>query len=191
MGPAMRTVTFWEGVVIALLASVVGNIGFFALTFFCSDDFALRMLISGLAFVYLFYLFSRSRERTGRIIAMPSWLMLIGALWFFYPPLSLFLIIHVLAVWLIRCLYFYRSLLACLADLGLAALSVASAFWALHHTGSLFLAFWCFFLLQALFIYIPTGAKHPNPEIASKSETDFKRAYQAAEAAVRKLSTIN
>lgn len=187
----MKTVTFWEGVVIALLASVVGNIGFFALTFFCTDDFTLRMLISGLASAYLFYLFSRSRERTGRIIAMLSWLILIGALWFFYPPLSLFLIFHVLSVWLIRCLYFYRSLLACLADLGLTALSVASAFWALYHTGSLFLAFWCFFLLQALFIYIPTGAKHPNPEIASKSETDFKRAYQAAESAVRKLSTIN
>jgi hypothetical protein len=78
-----------------------------------------------------------------------------------------------------------------LADLGLNTLSIASAFWVLHHTNSLFLTFWCFFLLQALFIYIPTGIDRLNNDdtTLSNSETDFNRAYQTAEAVVRKLST--
>jgi hypothetical protein len=191
MGRIMKTVTFWEGVGIALLASVFGSIGFFALTFFCPDDFALRLLISGLAFAYSLYLLNRSQKSVGRILVMLAWFVLLAMLWLFYPPLTPFLLLHVLVVWLVRCLYFYGSLFASLADLALAALSIASAFWALQHTGSLFLTFWCFFLVQALFVYIPTGNTHQNPGIANTSETEFKRAYQTAEAAVRKLSSFN
>ncbi len=187
----MKTVTFSEGVVIALLASMFGSIGFFALTFFCPDNFAIRLLISGLAFAYSLYLLNRSQKSVGRIMVMLAWFVLLVTLWLFYPLLTLFLLLHVLAIWLVRCLYFYSSLFASLADLGLGALSIASAFWALYYTGSLFLTVWCFFLVQALFVYIPTGNNRPNPDRASTSETEFKRAYQTAEAAVRKLSTFN
>lgn len=187
----MKTVTFWEGVVIALLASVFSIMGYYALTFFCPDDFAVRLLISGLAFAYSLYLLNRSQKSVGRILLMLAWFVILVTLWLFYPSLTLFLLVHVLAIWLVRCLYFYGSLFASLADLGLATLSVASAFWALHHTNSLFLTVWCFFLVQALFVYIPTGKKRPNADRASTTETDFKRAYQTAETAIRKLSTFN
>lgn len=187
----MKKVTFWEGVGIALLASVLSSIGFFALTFLFSENCAIRMLISGLTTAYIFYLFSRSKERIGRLTITFSWFLLLGTIWFFYPFFGLFLTSHLIAVWLIRSLYFYTRLLSSLADLGLNALSIASAFWALHHTNSLFLTFWCFFLVQALFIYIPTGIEGLNTDdtILSNSKTDFNRAYQAAEAAARKLST--
>ena len=187
----MKTVTFFEGVVIALLASLFGSIGFFALTFFCPSEFTLRLLISALAIVYCLYMLNRSRKSVGRIMVMLAWFTLLVTLWLIFPPLTLFLLLHVLAIWLVRCLYFYSSLFASIADLGLGAFSVASAFWALHHTGSLFLTVWCFFLVQALFVFIPTGIKRPNVDKASTSETDFKRAYQIAEAAIHKLSTFN
>lgn len=189
----MKKVTFWEGVVIALIGSVIGSIGFFALWFLFSEDCAFRLLISGLAFAYSLYLLSRSRERTGRITVMSIWFMLLVMLWLFYPPLTLFVIVHVLAIWLVRSLYCYASLFSSLVDLGLNTLSISSAFWALHHTGSLFLTFWCFFLVQALFVYIPTGIKYPNPDKAAipNSASDFKRAHRTAEAAVRKLSSYN
>ena len=189
----MKKAIFWEGVVIALLGSVIGSIGFFALTFMFSEDCAIRLLISGLAFVYSLYLLSRSQERTGRITVILIWFILLVMLWLFYPPLTLFVVLHVLAIWLIRSLYGYASLFSSLADLGLNALSIASAFWALHHTSSLFLTFWCFFLVQAVFVYIPTGIKRPNHDKAAipNSETDFNHAYQTAEAAVRKLSSYN
>jgi hypothetical protein len=189
----MSKVTFWEGVVIALLASVIGSIGFFALTVLFSEDCSIRLLTSGLAIVYSLYLLSRSQERTGRITVMLSWFILLAMLWLFYIPLALFLMLHVLAIWLIRSLYCYASLFSSLADLGLNAFSLSSAFWALHHTGSLFLTFWCFFLVQALFVYIPTGIKRPNPDKESivDSESTFNHVYQTAEAAVRKLSSFN
>jgi hypothetical protein len=187
----MKKVTFWEGVFIALLTSVIGSISFFALTLSLSEDFAIRLLISGLAIAYMLYLIRRSQECTGWITLMLTWFILLAMLWLFYPPLTLFLVLHVLAIWLVRSLYSYASLFSSLADLGLNAFSIASAVWALHHTGSIFLTFWCFFLLQALFVFIPTGIKRQNPDLTSNSETDFNRAYQAAEAAVRKLSTFN
>lgn len=187
----MKTVTFWDGVVVALLASVIGGIGFFGLTFLMPEDCSIRLLISGLATAYVHYLLCRSQERTGLITLMLTWFILLATLWLFYPPLTLFFVLHVLAIWLVRSLYSYASLFSSLADLALNAFSIASAAWALHHTGSLFLTFWCFFLLQALFVYIPTGVKSQNPVLTGNNETDFNRAYQAAETAVRKLSTFN
>jgi len=186
----MKKTTFWNGVVIALLAGLIGSIGFFALSSLFSEDSTFRLLISGFVFVYIFYLLSRSQECIGRITVMLSGFILLAILWLFYPPLILFVALHVLAIWLVRSLYCYASLFSSLADLGLNALSIASTFWALHHTGSLFLTFWCFFLVQALFVYIPSGIKRTNLDKAAipNSESNFKHAYQAAEAAVRKLS---
>lgn len=189
----MSKVTFWEGVVIALIASVIGSIAFFALSVLFSEDCTIRLLTSGLAIAYSLYLLSLSQERTGRVTVMLTWFVLVMALWLFSPPLSLFLILHVFVIWLIRSLYCYASLFSSLADLGLNALSLSSAFWALHHTGSLLLTFWCFFLVQALFVYIPTGIKRPRPDKENivNSESTFNHAYQTAEAAVRKLSSYN
>jgi hypothetical protein len=189
----MKKVTFWNGVVFALLGSLIGSIGFFAFTFVFSEDCTIRLLTSGLALAYILYLLINSQERTGRITVLGAGFILWIMLWIIYPPLTVFIVLHVLAIWLIRSLYRYASLISSLADLGLNALSIASALWALHHTGSLFLTFWCFFLVQALFVYIPTGIKKANlaKDDIPDSESDFNRAYQTAEAAVRKLSTLN
>jgi hypothetical protein len=165
----------------------------FVLSFLFSEDCVFRLLISGLAFVYILYMLSRSQERNGRITVMSIWFMQLIMLWLFYPPISLFVILHVLAIWLVRSLYCYASLFSSLADLGLNTLSISSAFWALHHAGRLFLTLWCFFLVQALFVYIPTGIKRPSLDkiVIANNASDFKRAYQKAEAAVRKLSSCN
>jgi hypothetical protein len=189
----MKKPTFWEGVIVALLASITGAIGFFALSFLFTEDMAIRLVISGLAFFYSLYLLSRSGERIGRITVMLLWCILSAAVWLFGPPLILFLILNVLSIWLIRSLYFYSRLFISLADLGLCLFGIASAFWTLHHTGSPFLTFWCFFLIQALFVAIPAGNKQTfaDEAILSNSKVEFERAYQAAEAAVRKLSTLH
>ncbi|MGZ8160911.1 MAG: hypothetical protein ACXWT4_19200 [Methylobacter sp.] len=189
----MKKPTFWEGVVIALLASLTGAIVFFALSFLFTEEIAIRLVISGLAFFYSLYLLSRSGEHIGRITVMLLWCILSAAVWLFGPPPTLFLTLNVLSVWLIRSLYHYSRLFSSLADLGLCLFSITSAFWALHHTGSTFLTFWCFFLTQALFAVIPTGNKQTfaDETALSNNEVEFKRAYQAAEAAVRKLLTLH
>lgn len=187
----MKKPMFWEGVVIALLASSIGVIGFFAATLLLSGECAIRLLINALALAYGVYLLGRSRERLGRITVLVSWCLVSIVAWLFNPPLELFLIVQVLAIWLIRSLYFYGSLFLSLADLGLSLFATASALWALDRTGSLFLSIWCFFLIQALFVVIAAGNRQSQKGSVNPpdSEDQFKRAYQAAEAAVHKLST--
>jgi hypothetical protein len=188
-----KTATFWEGVTIALIASIVGSIVYVALSSFLTEDLVIRLLISGLTIAYLLYLLARTKECVGRISVLFLWLIFIGALWVFPPPLSLFLIAHIFTVWLTRALYFCASLISALADLGLNAFSIAAAFWACHHTGSVFLSLWCFFLVQALFVCIPGGAKKSSPGNSTSAghDAEFNRAYWAAEAAIRNLSTYD
>ena len=189
----MKKLTFWNGVVFALLGSIIGSIGFLALTFLFSEDCAIRLLVSGMTLAYILYLLIYSQERIGRITVLGAWIIAWVILWLFYPPLILFLVLHVLSIWLIRSLYCYTSLFSSLADLGLIVLSMASAFWALQRTESLFISVWCFFLVQALFVYIPKSIKQPNLDetVIPDRESEFNRAYQTAEAAVRKLLTFN
>lgn len=189
----MKKPTFWEGVFIALLASTAGAVGYFALTVIFPEAFAIRLMFCGLAFAYGVYLLSRSRERIGRILVLLAWSILSAAVWLFDPALTSFLMVQLLSIWLVRSLYFHSRLLSSLADLGLCLLGIATAAWVLLHTRSLFLAIWCFFLIQALFVAIPSGNKQTPAEMANlaNTEAEFKRAYQAAEAAVRKLSTLN
>jgi hypothetical protein len=188
----MKQPTFFEGTVVALIASVAGGVLYTALTTQFAGGAVLRLLIAGIALGYIIYLFSRSRERIGRLTALGFWAIAAGATWWLAPSLSMYLLVHLGLIWLIRSLYFYSSVLSALADLGLAGLGLAAAVWASIHTGSLFLGIWCFFLLQALFVAIPASlerkASHRQP--VPDHEDRFQRAHRAAESAVRKLSSI-
>ncbi len=186
-----KSVTFFEGVIVALISSFIGSVGYFVLSSMFSDSFIIRLLISGFSLGYILYLLSRSKERIGRLTVIVSWSVIAMATWFFWPSITLFVLIHLITIWLVRSMYFYSSLFASLADLGLNGLSVATAFWAASYTGSLFLTIWCFFLTQALFVAIPTSIKQStsNRSTLDTSDVDFQRAYREAEAAVRKLST--
>ncbi len=65
----------------------------------------------------------------------------------------------------------------------------ATAVWAISHTASPFLALWCFFLTQALFILIPRRLNSAiNTANQQDSEINFQQSYRVAEAAVMKLS---
>ena len=91
-------------------------------------------------------------------------------------------------IWGTRSLYFHQSLLAAFADLGLCGLGLIGALGAYLHTGSLFLSLWCLFLIQAFFVYIPSLAQ-PGGQRPDRDEDRFRRAHQAAAAAVHRLSS--
>jgi len=186
----MKKTTLFEGILVALISSLIGSVAYFALSSIFSDTFLIRLLITGLGFAYSLYLLSRSKERIGRVIITVAWTVIVILLWFFWPPITIFFLIHLLMIWLLRCLYYYSSLFASLADFALNGISVATAFWAASHSGSLFLTLWCFFLTQALFVFIPSNLKHSrrNKSSALDNETDFQNAYRTAEAAIAKLS---
>jgi hypothetical protein len=151
----------------------------------------LRLLIAGIGLAYVAYLLSRSPGRIGRITATAAWLLVAGVLWFTQPPLLLYACLHLGAIWLIRSLCFYSSGLSALADLGLNGLALSAAIWAITRTGSVLLGIWCFFLVQALFVFIPKSVRR-IPAIAGDGhmrEDRFQRAYRVAESAVRNLSS--
>ena len=111
--------------------------------------------------------------------------------WWFAPPIALYLLIHVMAIWLIRSLYFYSGVMPALMDLGLSALSVTATVWALTRSGSFFLATWCFFLVHALFVVIPPAISK-KPAAATEPRIDnerFDAARRQADAALRQLFT--
>jgi len=78
-----------------------------------------------------------------------------------------------------------------LMDLGLSTLSVSATIWAITRSGSVFLATWCFFLVQALFVTIPPAireTKTPERNAAAENEK-FERARRQADQALRQLFT--
>lgn len=188
-----KQATFFEGVGLALFISILGAAGFFSLTLLFDGAGVFRLLLAALCFIYVLYLLARSRERIGRITVICAWMFVTGLSWLFVPSVLLYIVIHLGMIWLIRSLYFYSSVLSSLADLGLTGISLAVSIWAWSMSHSLFLSFWCFFLVQALFTLIPKQIKKSQnkPTISIDTDDQFEHAHRAAEVALRKLMTTH
>ena len=189
----MKRPSFLEGVAVALAAGVAGSLVYTALTLVAPDLGSLRLVVGAIGLGYVLYLLSRSRQRVGRVTTVAAWLAAAALAWLAQPPLLVYLLAHLGMVWVIRSLYFHASLLSAVADLGLSVLSLAAAAWALVHSGSLFLAIWCLFLVQALFCLIPPGlGPRPRGKPPGRDAGDrFEYAHQAAETALRRLYSIH
>ena len=83
----------------------------------------------------------------------------------------------------------YSGVLPALLDFALGAASLAVTAWAARHSGSLLLATWCFFLVQALFVAIPPAIRGRQPAAlaAVAHNENFERARRQAEAALQQL----
>jgi hypothetical protein len=187
----MKRPSFIHGVIIAAVLGFFASAVVATLTPFVGLGAVLRLVIPALAFAYLLYLFSRSDERVGRVAALTLWSALAVGLWWIAPPLPLYLLAHVAAVWLLRSLYFYSGVMPALMDLGISALSVTATVWAISRSGSVFLATWCFFLVQALFVTIPPAIKRRRQRqknVATDNE-NFEHAKRNADRALRQLFT--
>jgi hypothetical protein len=192
----MKKPNFYHGIAVAFFLSFFGSALFAVLTPIYSGQWVLRVVITLLALAYLLYLFSSSPARTGKATTLIIWLTVSGLSWFLTPPLLVYILIHIGMIWLVRSLYHYQSVIAAAADMGLNALSLITAIWALESTGSLFLSLWCYFLLQALFVVIPANLKRAAlPPLKSMEQSmgqsmedeGFQRAYRSAEAALRRM----
>lgn len=165
----------------AVLAALAPWLGFAAAT---------RTVIAALGFAYLLYVMGASGERVGRVTTLALWAattaLIAAAGW----PLAVYALAHVALVWLVRSLYHYSGLLPALADFGLALLGAAFAAWAAQRSGSAWLAFWCFFLVQSLHVLIPSSLGGSPRDASDGGGGDaFARAHRAAESALRRLSS--
>jgi hypothetical protein len=181
---------FFHGVAAAAVLGFLASAVIAVLTPFIGIGAVTRLVIPGLAFVYILYLFSRNDERTGRVTTIVLWSGMTLATWWLAPPLPFYVLIHAGAIWLMRSLYFYSGVIPSLMDMALTGLSIVTSIWALSRTGSVFLGTWCFFLVQALFIAIPNSiGKKTGPAAPPLANNEFERARRQADAALKQLIT--
>ncbi|OZG69733.1 hypothetical protein BTA51_29350 [Hahella sp. CCB-MM4] len=189
----MNTISFWRGVVVAFILSFLGAIAFSVFSPIIGSAVSARVLLVSLSLIYLVVLLYQSRARSGKLLSVATWLFTTALLFLFNPTILLWLSSYVGMLWVIRCLYRYGSLWTAGADALLNGLALLLALATAIHTHSVFLSLWCFFLVQALYVYIPVKGsilrRSPTKDTApAASEDRFERAYRTADAAFKRLS---
>jgi hypothetical protein len=186
----MKRPSFLYGVGVALVIALAAGAVFATLAPLAGPATTLRLMIPAMGLAYLFCLLRRSADSTGRITTLVLWFVVSAITWFFSPPIAVYVLVHAVMLWLVRSLYFHSSLFPALLDLGLSALSLSAATWALTRSGSVFLAAWCFFLAQAAFVVIPTRLRARLADDVPATATDaFDSARRRADAALKQLFT--
>ena len=185
----MKRPTFFHGVIVAAVLGFFASAIVATLTPFVGLGAVIRLVIPALGLAYLLYLFSRSDDRVGRVTTLSLWSALAAISWWIAPPLPIYLLVHVAAIWLVRSLYFYSGIMPALMDLGISSLSISATMWAITRSGSVFLATWCFFLVQALFVTIPPAMKNNGKRNTTTKCEDFNHASRRADQAIRQLFT--
>lgn len=171
----------------AIVLSLSGGVAVAALAPAIGFAAGARGAIALLGLAYVLHLLRSSGERVGCMTTLACWALAAAAAWLGGLALTPYLLAHIGLAWLVRSLYHRGGLVSSLADLGVSLLGVAFAAVAWQRSGSVWLALWCFFLVQAFHVLIPaTLARERAP--AEGADDGFARAHRAAEAAVRRLS---
>ena len=149
-----------------------------------------NLILCASSLAYLVYLLKRSSARIGRVVVISAWGAISLACWVLDVPLFEQVLIQAGLIWLVRSLYFHGSIFAAMLDFGLISAGLAASAWAMVNTGSLASALWSFFLLQALFCWIPDLARKQSGDAgyAQQDKTSFQCAHRVALDAVRKLT---
>jgi len=190
----MKRPGFSEGILVAIVISIAVTMIFTVMSSFFPTRWLLQILIAGASFSYVFYLLVRSSEKIGKLTVVAVWGSISILVWVFSPSIMVTLFVHIGLIWLVRALYFYTSIVVALVDLGLTLFAMSVAIWTLSYTNSLFLSVWCFFLLQSVFVLLPSDLVKRNPNKGSmrvnqpdKSDS-FEQAHQCAQAALRQMA---
>ncbi len=185
----MGKTSLWHGILIACLLSGLSVPLMHGLQWFGGGG---AVFIAVLSVAYLLYVLAISPSRLGRLVlGLGSVVILIGAC-MVSPQAIVVGLFAVGLIWLVRTVLFYAGILPTLWDGALCTLSVVCALCTVVSTHRLWLAVWVFFLLQALFVYIPqqfsrsrSGQSSRAEQAASSNQRDaFDRAHRAAEAAL-------
>lgn len=187
----MKQLTFAKLTGCGFILSVTGAVTMFGLDFaFYRNDAILLTSLTLLLFYWIFLL-AKSSNMTGGLTTTLGFIvvnLVLGISIRAYEPI---LIINLVALWLLRCCYFHRSFFSILVDGLLVFLGSSLAYLVLLMTQSWLLTFWCFFLTQAAFVFIPNqrpgNTNVGNPVYRNNDQQDFQAAYQSAETALEKL----
>jgi hypothetical protein len=179
-----------DGVIVAMVISLGAAAASLVLGGFIAYSSLFKLVLCTATLGYLVYLLKRGKAKTGRVVVIASWAVISLGCWFLEVPLFAQVLIQAGIIWLVRSLYFHGSIFAAALDFGLISAGLAASAWAMVNTGSLAGALWSFFLVQALFCWIP-GLASAQPGDSSRHQHDqssFQSAHRVALDAVRKLT---
>ena len=147
-----------------------------------------RAVVAGLGLAYVLYRLSRATDRIGRVVTVLVWSAAAVATWLLAPSFAVYVAVHAGLIWLVRTFYVHSDLRAAAVDLGLSAMSLAFAVWAVRRTESFLLGAWCFFLIQAMHTAIPTWLAKRARTADDLPDDRFAKAHRAAQEALKRLA---
>jgi hypothetical protein len=186
----MKTPGIIDGIVVAIIISLGAGAAKLLLGGFIAYGSLFNLVLYAATLVYLIYLLRRSSARVGRVVVIAGWGLTSLACWFFDVLLFEQVLIQAGFIWLVRSLYFHSSMVSAALDFGLVSVGLAASAWTMVNTASLAAALWSFFLVQALFCWVPQLARQqPAGNQSSRHEqSSFQSAHRVALDAVRKLT---
>lgn len=193
MSARSRRPGFLGEVVFGFAVSAVAAALALTLAFVAPGAVVARLVIAGLGLALVLRAIGRSDEKTGRVVAVVVWFVVAAAVWLSGASLPVYLVVHLALAWLARSLFMYSRLLEAGIDLGLSLLAISFAVFAAVRTDSVFLASWCFFLVQAFQASIPgIAARLTTPAAKDEAGDDpnrgFAEAFKAADEALHRLA---
>ena len=184
----MRRPSIAQGILVALVLAFAAGLTAAALASLVMPGVLVYVLVPGVSFCYLVYLLCAAGPGTGRVTALAFWSVLAIASGWLAPPLPVYVLIHTGAIWLVRALYFHTRPLAALLDVVLSVLAACALLWSSANTGSVFLATWFFFLVQAFFVVIPNRIGTRNRRATRCGNAAFEHARRRADVAIRTMA---
>jgi hypothetical protein len=177
--------SFAEGALVALLLSALGTVACISLALVFVPAVVSVSVCVMLAGGYMVYLIKRSEPKSGKLLGSLIMLTIMGAC--VLVPLSFVsvVVILMLSLWLLRSSYYRQGVLDSLFDLGRNLVSIGAAVAAVIVSESYFLAFWTFFLTQALHVYLPSFHQPSVP--SSNASEQFRKAFENAESALNRM----
>jgi hypothetical protein len=173
--------------------SLVAAAAALTLSFLMPSAVVARLVITGLALAVVVRSIARSEDKTGRIVALAVWVVIAIGLWATGAGLPIVVAVHAALIWLARSLFSHSRLIHAGLDLGLTLVALSFGILAAVRTESIFLASWCFLLVQALHVCIPElAARWTAPKAerlpASDSNRGFTDAFRAADEALQRIA---
>jgi hypothetical protein len=192
-GESMHRPTLLEGVLVALVLSLSVSPLIALVQLAVGSLLAWKLGVMAMAYTYICYLLRRSGRRSGRLTLglLALTVLLAGLVCNLRFPAILLLCVTL--IWGVRSFAYSRSLVSTVLQGIVSGLGCGAALMMYGHSGSLALAIWSFFLVQAAFVLIPAqGIRRPavalGPTPGSPPD-GFGRAYHAAEQALERLTT--
>lgn len=164
------------GFVLSIAAGALGA----ALGFVLPAGALARVLVAALGLVCVVRVLTRSRENTGRVVTLVLWCAAAAGLELGGAGLPAYVAAHAALLSVVRSLFLHRRLIEAALDGGLTLLALGFAAWAAARADSVFLAAWCFFLVQAMHVAIPALADRLVRAGASPATCDADTAGHAA-----------